>query len=193
MGFATGLPKGCWLLPGFPPAAPWKGSESCDYLGDQHLRHWPTQGSQGKIIASEALNHSSPHPLGFAGGTSDKEPARQCRRHKKCGLDPWVGKIPWRRKWQPILVFLPGESYGQRSLVGCSPGVTKSGTTECAHIYTYLHYLLIHFSMEKNPIVQVGCEYDPEEHLWLLEIRWKDLWPQLSFRISLEDVKTLSK
>ena len=40
------------------------------------------------------------------------------RRH---GLDPWVGKIPWRRKWLPTLVFLPGKSSGQRSLVGYSP------------------------------------------------------------------------
>ena len=36
-------------------------------------------------------------------------------------FDPWVGKIPWRRKWQPTPVFLPGESHGQRSLVGYSP------------------------------------------------------------------------
>ena len=36
------------------------------------------------------------------------------------GFDPWVGKIPWRRKWQPTPVFLPGESHGQRSLVGYS-------------------------------------------------------------------------
>ena len=37
----------------------------------------------------------------------------------------------WRRKWQPTPVFLPGESHGQRSLVGCSPwGRTESGTTE---------------------------------------------------------------
>ena len=36
-------------------------------------------------------------------------------------FDPWVGKIPWRREWQPDLVFLPGESHGQRSLAGCSP------------------------------------------------------------------------
>ena len=36
-------------------------------------------------------------------------------------LDPWVGKIPWRRAWQPTPVFLPGESHGQRSLVGYSP------------------------------------------------------------------------
>ena len=33
----------------------------------------------------------------------------------------WVRKIPWRRKWQPIPVFLPGESHGQGSLAGCSP------------------------------------------------------------------------
>ena len=36
-------------------------------------------------------------------------------------LDPWVGKIPWRRKWQPTLVYLPGEFHGQRSLAGYSP------------------------------------------------------------------------
>ena len=34
------------------------------------------------------------------------------------GFDPWMGKIPWRRKWQPTPVFLPGESHGQRNLVG---------------------------------------------------------------------------
>ena len=48
--------------------------------------------------------------LGFPGGTSGKEPACQCRKHE---LDPWVGKIPWRRAWQPTSVFLPGESHGQ--------------------------------------------------------------------------------
>jgi len=37
------------------------------------------------------------------------------------GFDPWVGKIPWGRTWQPTAVFLPGESHGQRSLVGYSP------------------------------------------------------------------------
>ena len=36
-----------------------------------------------------------------------------------CGFLPWVRKIPWRRKWQPTPVFLPGKSYGQRSLVDC--------------------------------------------------------------------------
>ena len=36
--------------------------------------------------------------LGFSGGTNSIEPTCQCRRHKRCEFDPWVGKIPWRRK-----------------------------------------------------------------------------------------------
>ena len=48
---------------------------------------------------------------------SDKESACQCRRLR---FDPWVGNIPWRRKWQPTPVFMPGE-FRQRSLTGCSP------------------------------------------------------------------------
>ena len=44
----------------------------------------------------------------FPGGTS-KESTCQCRRHKKCRLAPWVGKIPWRRAWQPTPVFFPGD------------------------------------------------------------------------------------
>ena len=49
------------------------------------------------------------------------ESACQFRRHKRCGLSPWVGKIPWRRAWQPTPVFLPGEPHGQQSLVDYSP------------------------------------------------------------------------
>ena len=46
-------------------------------------------------------------------------------------IDSWVGKIPWRRAWQPTPVFLPGESHGQRSLVGCSSwGHTELDITE---------------------------------------------------------------
>ena len=39
---------------------------------------------------------------------SCKEPTCQCRRHRRCGFDPWIGKVPWRNKWQPTPVFLPG-------------------------------------------------------------------------------------
>ena len=50
--------------------------------------------------------------LGFPAGTSGKEPTCQCRRHKRHRFDPWIGKIPWRRAWQPTPVFWPGESHG---------------------------------------------------------------------------------
>ena len=49
---------------------------------------------------------------------SGKESACQSRRHR---FNPWVGKIPWRRKWQPTPVVLPGKCHGQRSLVGYGP------------------------------------------------------------------------
>ena len=58
---------------------------------------------------------------GFPDSTNGKEPDCRCRRHKRCGFDPWAGKMPWRRAWQPIPIFLPGESHRQRSLVGYSP------------------------------------------------------------------------
>ena len=58
-------------------------------------------------------------------GTNGKEPTCQCQRYKRCGFDPWVGKIPWRRAWQATPVFLPGKSHGQRSLTGYSPEGSK--------------------------------------------------------------------
>ena len=58
---------------------------------------------------------------GFPGGASGKEPACQCRRHKRCRFNPWARKIPWRRSWQPTPVLLPGRSHGQRSLEEYSP------------------------------------------------------------------------
>ena len=58
---------------------------------------------------------------GFSDSPSCKEPACQCRRWKRHKFDSQVGKIPWRRARQPIPVFLPGESHGQRSLVGYRP------------------------------------------------------------------------
>ena len=58
---------------------------------------------------------------GFPAGTSGKETAWQCRRHKRCRFKPWAGKTPWRRAWQSTPVFWPGEFQGQGSLVGYSP------------------------------------------------------------------------
>ena len=50
---------------------------------------------------------------------------------KRCKFGHWVGKIPWRWKWQPTPIFLPGEFHGRRSLAGYSPwGHEESDTTE---------------------------------------------------------------
>ena len=57
----------------------------------------------------------------FPGGTMIKKSTCQGKSHWRLLFDPWVRRIPWRRKWQPTAVFLPGKSYGQRSLAGYSP------------------------------------------------------------------------
>ena len=75
------------------------------------------------------------------------------------GLDPWVGKISWRRKWQPAPVFLPEESHGQKSLVSPSPRTcSTSDTTERLTLH-FISYCAI-FNWKNN-------------HLS------KSLWPQL--------------
>ena len=59
--------------------------------------------------------------MGFPGGSDSIVSA----------CNPWVGKIPWRRKWQPTPILLPGKNHGQRSLVGYSPwGHKESDATE---------------------------------------------------------------
>ena len=58
--------------------------------------------------------------MGFPSGASGKQHTYQCRRHKRHGFDPWVGRTPWKRAWLPT-PFLPGESHGQRSLAAYGP------------------------------------------------------------------------
>ena len=72
---------------------------------------------------------------GFPGGASGKEPTCQCRRRKRREF-----KILWRRPWQPTLVFLPGESHGQRILAAIVCRVTKSWTWQ-KRLSTHTHNL----------------------------------------------------
>ena len=70
-------------------------------------------------------------PTGFPRWHTGKESTCQYRRCKRCGFDPWVGKILWSGKWQPTTVFSSAEFHGQRSLVGYSPwGGKESDMTE---------------------------------------------------------------
>ena len=81
---------------------------------------------RGTISCSHFGGALSSHG-GFPGVSDRTKILLQCRRP---GFDPWVEKI-WRKEWPPTLVFLPGESPGQKSQVGSSPwGRQKSDTTE---------------------------------------------------------------
>ena len=80
------------------------------------------------------------------GGPSGQESICQSTRCKRHRFDPWVGKIHWKRKWQPTPIFLPGEFHQQRSLVGYSPWAAKSQTRlrDWGHPGWYMEFLFIH-------------------------------------------------
>ena len=80
----------------------------------------PNQVPSIGSTSSGALGYLTGLPRWLGG----KESTSPCRRH---GFNPWVGKIPWRRKWQSSPVFLPGESHGQRNLGGYSSGDRRVG------------------------------------------------------------------
>ena len=82
--------------------------------------------------------------LGLPWWLSSKDSSCQYRSCRTCRFDPWVGKILWRRKWQPTPVFLPGKSHGQRSLAGYCPWVCKeSDTTEHARRHAVIFLVWI--------------------------------------------------
>ena len=96
---------------------------------------------------------------------SGKESAYQSRRYKKCRFSLWVGKIPWRRKWQPTLVFLPGESQGNRSLVDYSPwGCKESNMTEWLGLHTCTYISQFHLSTNLSKGTRATSAF------WLLSI-----------------------
>ena len=78
---------------------------------------------------------------------SGKESVCQCRRCKRFRFDPWVWKIPWRRKWEPIPASLPGKSHGQRNLVGYNTSGSKESSwlsKHTAEIFKTCEYVTIY-------------------------------------------------
>ena len=76
-----------------------------------------------------------PYIEGYHTRLSGKESACQCRRCRRHGFSPWLGKIPWRRKWQPTPVSLAGKSHGQWNLADYGPwGHKESDMTEQLNI-----------------------------------------------------------
>ena len=98
-----------------------------------------SKGRHSSYLALYVVNEGLPRWL------NGKESACQFRRLE---FEPWVRKILWRRKWQPIPVFLPGESHAQRNLAGYSPwGCKESDITEHTGSL-YMRYICIR---NKNP------------------------------------------
>ena len=83
--------------------------------------HRPTDPATIPADQGPAQEQKDSGSQGSPSSASGKEPTCQRRRRKRSGFHPWVGKIPWRRRWQSTPEFLPGKSLGQRSLAGCCP------------------------------------------------------------------------
>ena len=84
------------------------------------------------------------HKAGLPTWLSGRESVCQCRIPKRRGFNPWVGKIPWSRKWQHTQIFLPEKFHRQRSLVGYSPwGCKEPDTTEQLSMHAQDRYISI--------------------------------------------------
>ena len=132
-------------------------------------------------IARQIFNHWT---TGLSGWLSCKKSACQCRRHR---LSLWVGKMPWRRKWQSTPVFLPGKSYRERSLAsysswGCqelaSEQPLRSFKEESGMIWFLLlgNYSGYHVIIWKNAKEVDGdklgsCWNSPGRRWWWLRLR----------------------
>ena len=119
---------------------------------------------------------------GFPGGTSGKEPSFQCRRHKRCGFNPWVGKIPWRRAWQPTPVFSPGESHGENFLVGCIVhGVAKSQTRlKWLSVHAHMDRMAACYHKPTHPITNHKATVHFTKHIWACYFTLHLIYPERS-------------
>ena len=111
---------------------------SCASGKKRHLQGKPNESTTNRCSEVPKMKtRPIPRYAWFPRQQSGKESACQCRRCKRCRFNPWVRKVPQRRKWQPTPAFSPGAFHRQRSLAGYSPGGhKKSDMTEHTHTYT---------------------------------------------------------
>ena len=107
--------------------------------------------------------------MGFPGGTSGKEPACKCRRHKTPGVGPWVREISQRRAWQPTPVCLPGNPMNRPTWWATDHNVVKS--------WSWLKQLSMHAGTKYNNLkytdtARTYCR----AHGTLLQVMWQLGW-----------------
>ena len=103
----------------------WSPSNIC-FLHFERYKFWNWNNLLVRWTLSSCILNT-----GISMWLSGKESPCQWRKSRRHGFEPWVRKISWSRKWQPTPVFLPGESHGQRSLVGYSPVQFSSVAQSC--------------------------------------------------------------
>ena len=110
---------------------------------------------------------------------SGKESACQCRRLRRHGFDPQIRKVPWRRNWQPTLVFLPGKSYGQRSLAGYTvhgaptcPKVGHDWATSLLHFFMTFGYLATLWTSERKGNLELVKGFDISNEIFPFPGTW---------------------
>ena len=131
-------------------------------LGNAQLG-WKSRNTTTKLLP-QWISHPfvcMPLPTGFPDQTVKSLPAV-----RETWIDPWVGKIPWRRKWQPTPVFLPGESHGLRSLVGYSPRGRRVGHNWVTSLSFFFHNGLAKETQGRSP--SSVCPLSLWEHKWML-------------------------
>ena len=113
---------------------------------------------------------------GVSQGLSDKESICLCRHHRRCGLDPWVRKIPWRRKWQPTPIILAWkipwtEEPGRLQSVG-SQRVGCDLVTEHAHTHTHTH---THTQWKSSGVMQIrGYQIRKEIEMRIIQLKCRN-------------------
>ena len=100
----------------------------------------------------------------FPGVSGGKEPICQHSRHMRPGIEPWVEKIPCRRKWRATLVFLPVDSHVQRAWWAMVHRVTKS--------WTQLKQLGMHIHAPSLCKVHIDSENIYTRHIWFMYVHW---------------------
>ena len=147
-------------------ASPWR---PCLHVSEVRIRppivdnidRFRIEDTAHKTISTGATHTRNavciPSSFGLPKWRRGKEPACQRRRY---GFHLQVGKIPWRRKWQPTPVFFPGEFHGQRILVGYSPwGGKESDMTERLHF----HFPLSCIGEGNGNPLQCSCLENPKD------------------------------
>ena len=147
-----------------------KGKATQSSILAWRIQTWTIQSMRSRRVGHDWATFTS---LGLPWWLRRK---RVYQKYGRPGFDPWVGKIPWRRKWQPTAVLLPGKIPGWRSLAGYSPwGRTESDTTEQLH---FLSLSLSHTARRPNHsnLKEINPEYSLEGLILKLQYFGHLMW-----------------